>query len=435
MSRVPLTLIVIALSACASPSATEPPPDEPPDVALPWRASTDYADALVRADSAIESARRRADAQPTSWLPMESLAWAYADRGRLTGDLEDYARAVETLDEAFTRAPEGGGPHLSRASLAFTVHRLDAMEPALARAEGGAIAGLVPQAEIEGLRGDLALHRLRIDAAATHYDASETLEPNMPAAFRLAMHEWHRGRFDAADARIVESLERLGTAPRTQAFLHLQRGIFDLSRGRYDDALAHYHDADAAFGGWWLIHEHIAEIHALRGDDAIALAAYRDVVARTQSPELMGALAGVLEERGEADEAMELTARAEAIYEAQLELLPEAAYGHALDHFLGTYQAERALTLSRANFALRPNGESHVALARALALVGDEAEALDVIEVALASPYRSSELHATASVLYARGGDADAASEQRALAESIQPDVFEQVQWWSGALP
>jgi len=439
MARPMMLALMLSLVACeAPPSSVENPRStiEVP-VELPWRSSEDYSNHLRVVDSIVASTERRAVTNASSWMALETVAHAYVDRAKLTGDITDYVRALDALDRSFARAPENDGPWLSLASVSFAVHRLDEMDAAIERAGGAVLPAYLKLSVIFGLRGDLALHRSIFDEARAHYLESETLDPVMPASFRLALYEWQTGDFDAADALMVETIDRLGNgAPRTQAFLSLQRGLLDLDRGRYDDALAHYHEADAVFGGWWLIHEHIAEALALRGDTVagdtvVAIAAYRDVVQRTRSPELMDALASLLAAEGRVEEASRLRSEAAAVYETQLELLPEAAYGHALDHFLVTFQRARALELARANFALRPNGSARVSLAQALALSGEIDEARVTIESALATVYDSSELHAVAAVIYDASGDREASDAQRDLAIAIQPDVMETISWWS----
>jgi tetratricopeptide (TPR) repeat protein len=209
----------------------------------------------------------------------------------------------------------------------------------------------------------------------------------------------------------------------------LQRGLMDLDRGRYDEALGNYRRADRLFAGYWMIEEHIAELEALRGNGAEAERRYRELVSRTNDPEFMDALGEVLDARGARREAADWHRRAEALYERDLERLPEASYGHALAHFLHHGTAPRALTIARANYRLRPGGEASLRLAQALLRAGDLDGARARIEALLATPYGSAEVHATASLVYAALHVTARADRQEQLARAIRPDALEQLDW------
>src|SRR6185503_1437990 len=111
--------------------------------------------------------------------------------------------------------------------------------------------------------------------------------------------------------------------------------------------------------GWWLADEHIAEVHALRGDFDDALARYQDIVQRTGAPEYMDAIARILLEQHQPGAAAEWTGRARTIYRERLALLPEAAAGHAIDHFLQFEPLERdeLLAIARQDVIARPGAE------------------------------------------------------------------------------
>src|SRR6185436_19398889 len=138
--------------------------------------------------------------------------------------------------------------------------------------------------------------------------------------------------------------------------------------------------------GWWLVDEHVAEVTQLRGDARAAKALYASVVERTQAPEFMDALAALELVEGHAERAKDLTQRARSIYEKRLSDYPEAAAGHALDHFLkDAGDRQRALSLAQENFRTRPYGEAAIALAKAWMLSGKPERAAPLVEAQLAS--------------------------------------------------
>lgn len=423
--RSPLFLLALLATVgcgCGNPVGEAPlePSDERASSATPGE--TDYDRAVRDLTTRLEAAEVAATRFDDDWSRLETVAALYAARAQLTGDLQDYLRAEAALSRAFDLAREGSGPLLTRANLHFTLHRLDEASADLDRIERGVIVPDTTRLGVMQIRGDVAFHSGRYEEAERLHRQADESWASSSGAFRIAYDLWQTGRFEEAESWLTTSLGRVvGDADQGRAWTHLQMGLIDLDRGRWDEALAHYQAARETFSGWWLVDEHIAEIHALRGDLTRAEIAYRAVVERTESPELMDALADVLIARGEEEEAATWRSRAEAAFEAQLELLPEAAYGHALDHFLAYGDAARALELAEANHALRPGGEATVKLAQALLRSDRLADAQARIEEALASAYETAELHATAAEIYRATGDAAAAAEQEAAARAIDP--------------
>lgn len=195
-------------------------------------------------------------------------------------------------------------------------------------------------------------------------------DPSMSA--RLAVCLWKLGRFEQAEQRIADAQHHFhGREQWIVAWHHLLLGLMDLDRGFHDEAMSHYAEADDALPGWWLVQEHIAEIHVLQGRPETALPIYRAVVEETGSPELMAALADTQEVLGHLDRAAMWRERALLGFEEHLASNPSAAGGHALAFFIDHGEPGRAVQLARANAELRPNGEAKWLLADALEQAGE----------------------------------------------------------------
>jgi tetratricopeptide (TPR) repeat protein len=448
-----LFLVVVVLSAAlavvwfqhgeearSEAPATEPaPPEKAPSKRTSRepreREPMSYAEAVTKLDQAIASRTRFAEGNASRALHLEALVGMYIARAALTGDYEDYERAERLLDEAFELSRRGGGPLLARARLHLTLHRVERAGADLERAEDP--LGLVTnRAEILGLRGDVHFYSGRYEEARNAYGEAHRIERRPETGYRLSLYFWKTGDYPRAE-RLLSEVGRMipERSRQARAYLALRFGLIDLDRGRYREALAHYQEGARIFPGWWLIEEHIAEIHAIEGRTEEAIRMYRDLVERTRSPEFMDALADALEERDEVAEAELWRSRAREVYEERLQTLPEATYGHALDHFLADPGvAGRALELARANADLRPWGESRVKLAQALVQNDRLTDAVREIEAVLATPYRSPELHATASLLLGASGDATRAAAERERAVAMNPDAMEDVDWIAEAL-
>lgn len=415
-----------ATTSAQSPEAEAPKADAP----APARAELSYnRDAstftreLADLDTEITAVRARAQAQPKGWIVLEKLANLHLRRARLSGSYDDYAAAQDALEQAFTRAPAGTGPVLTRASLNFTLHRLDPVEADLAIYEKMLI-DVASRAHLTGIRGDVAFERGQYQQARELFDAALALDREPPLLSKLAHWHWRAGEFDEAEKLYLEALGLMPEqAIESRAWVHLQLGLMDLERGRYDDAFAHYRDGTQILGGWWLLEEHIAEIAALKGMDAFALELYDDIIERTGKGEFIDAKAGLLARAGDQAGAQAQIERAAKIFEAELVRFPEASYGHALDHYLEFGPPERALELATANHQLRPGVPAMISLAEARLGVDDVAGAREIIDQALATTWVSAELSWTASQIYARQGDAEGAAKLRAEAEALHPGI------------
>ncbi len=360
---------------CAAPQSG-PPGDETPNVPADDTSVGTYGGAVRRLDDDIRAAEARAMKYANEWLRWEEVAGLWTQKARWTGDYADWGKAEDAYAVAFAIAPEGSGPLLGRASLAYALHRLDRVEPDLATFEKRILLDDAMRAEVLRMRGDLALQRGKMDDAASLYADAMTLHPTIAARFGQAQIQWWRGDHDGALAGIdaCEALVK-GAQPSARMWIDLQRGLVELDRKNYDAALAHYRAADAHVAGHWLVREHSAEVTALLGRKDEALAMYEEIVLDTHNPEFVDAVAQLLAERGDAKGAAQWEVWAEDGFARLLAQYPEAAAGHALEHYLHHGDPARAVALAERNAALRPNGEALSLLATAYERAGRSADA------------------------------------------------------------
>jgi len=395
---------------------TKPPPATKVD-------ATGFSDELKKLNASIDALEKRATQYPKQWVHIGRLAGLYSTRARLTGNYDDYALAEKSLDRAFETAAKGSGPFLARAQLNYTLHRLDRIEADLDQADKRIVKDKNIQSAHAGMRANLAFQRGQYTEAQSGFAQALELRKTPTNLAQLALYYWKTGDYDRAESlyREADALYK-GNAAEPKAWLYLQMGLMDLDRGRYADALAHYQEAGQKMPGYWLVDEHIAEIKTLTGKTEEAKQLYIDIIARTGNPEFMDALAGIYLEEGAQQEADALLKRAQEVYEKQLKQFPEAAYGHALEHYLEFGQdPARVVQIAEANHTTRPNATAKILLAQAYLKAKRPDDAVRIIEQALALAWRSSELHDTAADVYEATGDAKKAAEQRKLARAINP--------------
>jgi len=368
----------------------------------------------------------RADAEPTAWSDQAALADLYQARARLTGAFGDYAAAGAAYEAAVKVAPPHGGPNLERAAWNFAVHRLDAMGPDLDAASHYAVRDADIGSAIIGMRGDIAFYKGRYAEALDDYRRAQQIVPSLLGEMRLANYYARMGAPAKARRELDESA-RLITGPQQQlkAYVELRRGLIDLNSGDWDAAEAHFRRADDIFPDYWLVQQQLGTVLALKGDTSGALAIFKAMAAGGQLPEAYDDIAGLYRAKGDFAASQSWAARAGALWDKRLKMLPEAAYGHALDHLLAFGDPALALAMAKRNFALRPYGDSATGLAWAYMANHRPADALAAIQPTLASGWTSAEPHIVAAEAYALLGQGERADAERKAALAVNPHSFD----------
>lgn len=379
---------------------------------------------LDRLDKDIKGLHQVAEGNPTSFMNWERIARAHVGRARLTGDYSEYEKAEEFFTKAFA-IKEGVGPWMSHAKLNYTLHRLEPAAQDLARARAAApLADNTQKANFGALEANIAFQSGDYRNAEKLFAASLELNRGSNLA-AYAVFLWKTGRFDEAEATFKEySGLYHGKPTEPIAWIHLQYGLMDLDRGRYDDALAHYKEGMTLIDGYWLIDEHIAEILTLTGKTEEAKKLYLDIIERTNNPEFMDAMAGILTEEGKPEEAKQFIGRARKRYDEQMAMFPEAAYGHALGHFLEFgNDIEQTVDLAEKNHALRPNAEAKTLLAQAYLKAGRAKDALKIVKQAIKTPAVSADLFITAAEAHRAAGKTKAVVKLVERAQAVDPSA------------
>lgn len=388
-------------------------------------APQNYGAALRRIDAIIDGDLSIARGRGGEWLMQERLANAYIARARLTGSFDDYATAQMALDSGFASAPTGAGPHLTQAVLAFSLHRLARAEAMLDAIDHYAIpAERETLDEAGAMRGDIAFYRGDYAGALARYRAVGPGQAE--ASYRIAVYLAKTGQIDAALEAIekVEAGVRFPTAQMLSSFA-LLRGALELQRGAREAAIRHFERADSVFPGYWLAEAHLAQMAALSGKPAEAIARFEAIATRNDSPEVMDALAALYRASGDRSRSRLWAERAGRGWNKRLRLFPEAAYGHAVEHCLAFGDPRQALDLAQRDYAARPYGASAIALGWAYLANNRPADALRVIDPVMRSAWVSAEQHIVAAQAHLLLGQSDAADAEQQKALAINPHALD----------
>ena len=425
-----LIIPLVGALAIAGIDWSSAPPGQPAASAADWQASgygpRDYFAAKSSIADQLDLGQERVRKGPDQWLRQESLARAWMASARLSPSYDDLAAANATIARAQSLAPAGSGPLLSSAVLAMMTHRLPDTEAALDVFDRFAVPpGPADMAEAAALRGDLSFYRGDMRRAGIWYQRAKTIEPSAGVAYRRAIVAKATGEFDTAITAFRASEPNPAqAAPFASASLALQIGAIEQARGNYALAREWFTAANREFPGFWLFEAHLAQSKAVAGDLDGAIDAMRAIARRTPSAEIYDALAMMLRTNGQARESRRWATRAGTLWERRLQQLPEAAYGHALEHELVFGTPERAIVLARMNSAARPFGESRLLLASAYLMNGDTKSALAQIAAAEQSGWRSAPMYALRAQAYELSGQRANAEAARARALALNARIF-----------
>ncbi len=431
-----LGIVVVALSLRLSP---EPQPlslagpsaqaEAPLSVASPWSAEVDALEEQLHA-------RRDRAERSESWIDWESVSHYEAERARLLGDYKSYVRASEALDQAFALAPEGTGPFASRASLNMRLHRLSRVEQDLQAMESAAVLTSRDKNRIKAIRADLAFYSGEMKKAKELYSEVAKAEPTVRSLAALARLAWKSGDMALAKKMLDRAEQRAPQGTKSdRAWLKLVRGLIHLDQGKLDEALAMYQEGLTIVPGYWLLEEHVAEVVMLKGDSDRALKLYEDLVVRTSNPEFMDQIASIWRERGQTRKFEYWRDRAAKLYEQQLALVPEAAIGHALDHYLELENDHQyTLSLAKQNHQTRPGGEAKEKLVAAYLLAGNAVMAQRVAAEMIDGGWKTADSLALSALAHERVGHAKRAAADAAAARALAPLAEERVDWLREAI-
>jgi tetratricopeptide (TPR) repeat protein len=432
---VPIVLVALGAGATAGLFVTldDAPADAAPQVEVttttrPLRVRPSE---LARLDAQIEARSLLAEQRPGDWLSWQIIAGQYAERARLTGDLADYVHADESMARAFAAAPPGVGPFLARASLHATLHRFDRAAADLDAASAAAVVMDDDRAAIRALRAEVAFHTGDLATALRLYDEQLEAERVTSTLVPRAQYAWSTADFDLAESLLDEARE----AARAEgigalAWVCLARGRMERDRGRPEAALALYRACarDAPDDGRFP--ESIAAALFELGELDEAEAAYLDLATQPGAADAMDQLARIARARDDEPAFVTWRDRARAIHEERLAILPEAARGHALRHFLELEDdPTRALALAEQERALRPGGETLTLLALAHLRAGQVEQSRAIITALLdETPWSTAESHAISALAH-ETADPDRAARDRARAEALSPGAMTRLTW------
>jgi tetratricopeptide (TPR) repeat protein len=341
-------------------------------------------------------------------------------KASIAGDFAGLAEIIAAIDDSITALANPGDLYLLKANAAFKLHKLADVDSALR-----AVPSVYDSDEGRLIRADLDFQHGHYQAAEDGYLDVLERERSWGALARLAYFRGKMGDASGAD-RLYEEAEDQLTAKemRAYAWLEVQRGFLEFVHGRSDEARLHYRRADAAYPGYWLVDEYIAELLGSEGKYEEAAGILERIVATIDRPDLDQAIGELYELAGHGAPALYWKERALRAYLQSAQRGEVHYYHHLVDYYSDVAEVgAEAVKWAHKDLRLRENFATQAALAWSLHRAGRSSDALGWIERALSSGVLDARLYFCAGDIYGAAGKVVEGHELRQRAITLNPAV------------
>ena len=341
-------------------------------------------------------------------------------KASIAGDLAGLAEIIAAIDNSITALANPGDLYVLKAHTAFKLHRLADVASALR-----AVPSVYNSDEGRLIRADLDFQHGYYQTAEIGYLDVLQCERSWGALARLAHLRGKMGDASGADRLYEEAQDQLTAKEmRPYAWLEVQRGLLDFAHGWGSEARLHYRRADAAYPGYWLVDEHIAELLGSEGGYEEAAGTLERIVSTIDRPDLDQAIGELYELAGQSRPALHWKERALSGYSRSVQRGEVHFYHHLVDYYTDVEEdGAEAVKWAYKDLQLRGNFATQAALAWALYRAGQFSDAVDWIDRALASGVVDARLCFRASEIYRAAGKAIEARNLRARATALNPAV------------
>ncbi len=330
--------------------------------------TTDGAIALGNLEAQIDGEEHLGTRGALTVAQRAGIAELIALRGQFLGRVADYERADAIAEELVRDAPQDPKAFLARAGARATFHRF---------AEALADLDCVEQLGFHGAR--VATQRAAILQATGHYEQALVIrhqaaqvQPDIRTLAAEASVLADHGEADAAEALFVEApLHYRDVSPFPLAWLYFQQGLMWMREGRLERARTFFQAAHERLPAYAAAQGHLAEVEALLGNRAGAIALLRPLAECADDPDYAAQLARILGEAGQPDDARRWRDRAASRYDELMARHPAAFADHAAEFWLAAgANPQKALQCAEWNLDLRKTPRAYELVLQAALAVG-----------------------------------------------------------------
>lgn len=281
----------------------------------------------------IEFYQERVRRDPYSNLDLASLAGLMLQRGRETGNPEDFRRAEEAARRslALGTAHNAGTYRILAASLLDQHRFVDALEAAR-----GLVEADPEDPSYRALLGEVQLEIGDYEAARVTFESLESARMHLAVAPALA--RWHEITGDSRTARSLlyaardQALARLDLPRATTAWFHFRVGDFELQHGRLKEAEAAFRAGLAVRPDDYRILAGMARLEAARRNWERAIEYGDQAIAQVLDPATLGLMSDAYAALGDTANADEHAQVMEISIQNEQEAFHRAWSLYLLDH-------------------------------------------------------------------------------------------------------
>ena len=256
----------------------------------------------------------RVERDPQDYVSLNGLAAAFAQRGRETGDIAFYGRALPLLERSVDLLSNRGN-YAGVAQLAGILNTHHQFATALPLAEQA--VALRPDLPLGyGVLADALLELGRTSEAREALQTMVGIERNLPAVSRLARVSMISGDFEGAEQLWLEAQRAANPSiPENAAWTHAQLGHVYIDMGRLDLADIEFDRSLRALPGYVHAIAGRGRLAAARGDHDKALDRYDKALEQIALPEYAVETGKAFDALGRQDQARREYDRAASLYD------------------------------------------------------------------------------------------------------------------------
>ena len=197
--------------------------------------STDYQQELATIEYTISTEFNKPGLSLSDPKILFQKAYYYFLKSSLTGSRRDRVQAERHLTKRW-QAPASSDLYLLHAAFNLKLHRLEAAKTDLQK-----LSFMDEDPKVQVLKADIDVQEGNYRVAETSYQNIMEKNRLWDNLSRLAYLRAKFGDFESADQLYLEAEEEISAKEmRSYAWVELQRGFLDLSRGRHEAAWDHY---------------------------------------------------------------------------------------------------------------------------------------------------------------------------------------------------
>lgn len=326
---------------------------------------------ITNTDARIAEYQRAIQSDPSSVEKQNSLAAAYIQKLRETGDGSYLERAGKILDAVLAHDSVNYEALRLRNEIALNLHQFAAVAE-----ESRKLAAMSPKDPRNwGTLGDALMEMGEYDKAADAYQQMVNVRPGLSSYNRVAFYRFVTGDAEGAIAAMTNAIGAGSRVPENLAWCLVDLGWMYFKTGKTDEAAAAFGNALRVFPGYHRAYAGMGQVLAAQDRLPQAIESYRLAQAVVPLPEYAAALAELYAISGKEGEGKK--------QRALLDMLDQIgqAKGETTNRNLALVYADqdrkldRAMQLAQAELNSRQDVYTYDALAWALYKNGRYAEA------------------------------------------------------------